>query len=124
MGEAAEIGSRLNDGDPNLRSAAAVTGYHIQASDGEIGHVKDVLLDDGRWEIRYLIVDTKKWGFGKHVLVSPYAVREIRWSDKHIRLDLGCDQIKASPPWDPDEIVDQAYEKQLHSHYGWRGYGW
>ena len=107
-----------------LRSIAAVTGYHIQASDGEIGHVKDMLLDDGRWEIRYLIVDTRNWGFGKHVLVSPYAVQEIRWSDKHIRLDLGCNQIKDSPPWDPDEIVDQAYEKQLHSHYGWRGYGW
>jgi hypothetical protein len=31
------------DGDPHLRSVAAVTGYHIQASDGEIGHVEDFL---------------------------------------------------------------------------------
>jgi sporulation protein YlmC with PRC-barrel domain len=124
MGEAAEIGFRLSDGDPHLRSVAAVTGYHIQASDGEIGHIKDMLLDDARWEIRYLVIDTKNWGFGKHVLVSPYAVREIRWSDKHVRLDLGCEQVKSSPPWDREEIIDRAHEENLHTHYGSRGYGW
>ncbi len=123
MGEVAELESRLNDGDPHLRSAAAITGYRIQASDGEIGHVENVLLDDARWEIRYLVIDTQNWWFGKHVLVSPYAVQEIRWEDRHIRLDLGCEQIKASPPWDPDEIIDQAYEEKLHTHYGWRGQG-
>ena len=123
VGEAAEIESRLNDGDPHLRSTAAVTGYHIQTSDGEIGHVADVLFDDVKWDIRYLIINTQNWWFGKHVLVAPFAVREIRWSDKHIRLDISCDRIRSSPPWEPEEIIDQAYEERLHSHYGWRGYG-
>jgi len=31
--------------DPHLRSVEAVTGYHIHASDGEIGHVEDFLLE-------------------------------------------------------------------------------
>jgi sporulation protein YlmC with PRC-barrel domain len=124
VGEAAEIESRLNDGDPHLQSTAAFVGYRIQANDGEIGHVENVLFDDVRWEVRYLVIDTQNWWLGKHVLVSPYSVREIEWSDKHIRLDLGREQIKDSPPWDPEEIIDQAYEEKLHSHYGWRGYGW
>lgn len=34
------------DADPDLRSARAVTGYHIQAMDGEIGHVADFIMDD------------------------------------------------------------------------------
>lgn len=121
VGEAAEIGSRLDDGDPHLLSTAVITGYHIQASDGDVGHVANVLLDDARWEIRYLVIDTKNWGFGRHVLISPYCVREIRSSDKHIRLDISRDQIKASPPWDREEIIDQAYEEKLRSHYGWHG---
>jgi hypothetical protein len=52
-------------------------GYHIHATDGEIGHVGDLLIDGADWGIRYLIVDTRNWWFGKHVLMSPYAVREI-----------------------------------------------
>jgi hypothetical protein len=122
VGEVAEIGSRLDDGDPHLLSTAVITGYHIQASDGDVGHVENVLLDDARWEIRYLVIDTKNWGFGKHVLISPYSVREIQSSEKHIRLDLSRDQIKASPPWDREEIIDPAYEEKLRSHYGWHGH--
>ena len=48
---------RDND-DPHLRSAEEVTGYHILASDGEIGHVRDFLLEDDDWSIRYIVVDT------------------------------------------------------------------
>jgi sporulation protein YlmC with PRC-barrel domain len=31
-----------------------VSGYHIQAKDGEIGHVEDFIIDDETWAIRYL----------------------------------------------------------------------
>ena len=41
--------------DPNLRSTNVVSGYHIQASDGEIGNVEDFIVDDQTWAIRYLI---------------------------------------------------------------------
>ena len=40
------------DGDSHLRSIKAGTGYHIQATDGEIGHVENMLLDDHTWAIR------------------------------------------------------------------------
>ncbi len=114
----------LDDGDPHLRSAAEVTGYHIHARDGTIGHVEDLLVDSTGWGIRYLIVDTKNWWFGKHVLISPYAVEGIDWSAHHIRLDIDRDKVKASPPWDPIDEINEAYEQRLHSHYDWPGYGW
>jgi sporulation protein YlmC with PRC-barrel domain len=62
---------RSNEDDPHLRSIEAVTGYHIHAKDGEIGHVDDFLLEEEDWSIRYLIVDTNNWWFGKKVLISP-----------------------------------------------------
>src|ERR1035441_3625728 len=46
--------AQQDDGDPHLRSVEAVTGYHIHASDGEVGHVEDFLLDDTDWSIHYL----------------------------------------------------------------------
>jgi hypothetical protein len=122
--EAAETASEADDADPHLRSVSAVKGYHIRASDGEIGHIQNFLIDDAVWSIRYLIVDTSNWWFGKHVLVSPYAVKTIEWSDRAVSLEVDRDQVKASPPWNPADRIDQAYEERLHKHYGWPGYGW
>jgi len=113
-----------DDGDMHLRSIAAVKGYHIHATDGEIGHVENFLVDDADWGIRYLIVATRNWWPGQHVLMSPYAVQDISWPEHEVRLDVSRDQVKASPAWDPIAIIDQLYEKRLHSHYSWPGYGW
>lgn len=51
--------------DPHLRSIEAVTGYHIHAGDGEIGHVEDFLIEDADSSIRYLVVDTRNWWPGR-----------------------------------------------------------
>jgi uncharacterized protein YrrD len=52
--------------DPHLRSTHDVTGHYIQATDGQIGHVDDFIIDDDRtWAIRYLIIDTRNWWPGK-----------------------------------------------------------
>ena len=34
-------------------------GYAIHTEEGDIGHVKDVPVDDQAWAIRYLVVDTE-----------------------------------------------------------------
>jgi hypothetical protein len=34
--------------DPHLRNIASVTGYHVQAMDGMIGHIENFLIDDSR----------------------------------------------------------------------------
>ena len=125
MGEAAEIQPRRDDQDPHLRSAAEVNGYHVHASDGSIGHVEDLVVAEDGWGIRYLVIDTRNWWAGQHVLVSPYAVREINWGDRQMRLDITREKIKASPPWHaPLTQLDQIYESQLHEYYGWPGYVW
>jgi sporulation protein YlmC with PRC-barrel domain len=124
MGEPAAIQTHDDDQDPHLRSSVEVSGYHLHASDGDIGHVEDLLLEDESWGIRYLIVDTRNWWAGQHVLVSPFAVREINWGDRLIRVDITRDKIKASPPWQafPDRLAE-TYAGELHRYYGWPHYG-
>jgi hypothetical protein len=112
------------DGDPHLRSAAEVNGYHIHATDGDIGHVENFLADDASWDIRYLIVATRNWWPGRHVLIAPFAVKDIDWSQRHVQLGVSREQVKSSPPWDPVALIDKISEQRLHSHYGWPGYGW
>ncbi|HEX4112621.1 MAG TPA: PRC-barrel domain-containing protein [Stellaceae bacterium] len=110
--------SQRNDGDPHLRSVAAVTGYHIHATDGEIGHVEDFLIEDADWSIRYLIVDTKNWWPGKKVLISPRSAKEIDWTDRLVNLEVVRQKVKDSPAYDPSMTVDRAYDDTFLTYYG------
>jgi sporulation protein YlmC with PRC-barrel domain len=108
--------------NPHLRSAREVTGYRIEASDGEIGHVEDFLFGDDSWTIRYLIVDTKNWWPGKFVLIVPEWAEEIRWSDRIVRVNRGRDEIKAAPEFDPKARFERADEARLYDYYRVPGY--
>lgn len=105
-------------GDPRLRSVNEVTGYYIRASDGDIGHVEELLIDDVDWTVRYLVIDTRNWLPGKAVLVSPQSVGAINWSDEQVEVNLTRAQVETSPPYDPSVPVDRNFEMRLHSHYG------
>jgi sporulation protein YlmC with PRC-barrel domain len=112
------------DGDPHLRSMAAVDGYHIDATDGVIGHLEDLMIDDAAWDIRYLVINTRNWWIGNHVLMSPYSVKDIDWGTNRIRLDVSREKVKTSPPYSPATATRNDYERRLHTYYGWPGYGW
>jgi hypothetical protein len=53
--------------------------YHVHASDGDIGHVGGLLVDDETWAIRYLIVNTSTWWLGHQVLVAPQWIQNVSW---------------------------------------------
>ena len=42
---------RRRENDPHLRSCRAVLRYRVHASDGDVGHVEDMLVDDQTWAI-------------------------------------------------------------------------
>jgi len=109
--------SRRNDDDPHLRSTEAIAGYHLHASDGEIGHVEDFLVEDADWSIHYLIIDTKNWWPGKRVLVSPRSVTQIDWTNSLVKIDVDRQTVKASPAYDASATVDRDYERNFHSYY-------
>jgi len=90
--------SRVADQDPNLRSAREVSGYHVRAVDGDIGHLLEFLIDDEAWMIRYLIVDTTIWLPGPHVMLAPPTVVEIDFWTRRLRLNVTRDQVSHSPP--------------------------
>lgn len=107
------------EGDPHLRSVSATDNYNIHATDGEIGHVSNFLMDDDNWVLRYLIVDTRNWWPGKHVLLSPSGVTSIDWVEKTIFVDVTQDKVRSSPEWDPAALIHDSYEAKLRDHYEW-----
>jgi uncharacterized protein YrrD len=91
--------------DPHLRSAREVIGYYVAATDGDIGHVEDLLIDDAGWQIRQLVIDTRNWLPGKQVLIGPERLRAVGWADQHIVLDMTRADVEASPEYDPARLV-------------------
>jgi hypothetical protein len=120
---AEEIAAREREQrDPHLRSAREVEGYHVAATDGEIGHVEDFFIDDQDWAIQLLGIDTRNWLPGRKVVISPSWLHGIDWGRRRIQVDLTRQQIKDSPEYDEALIPDESYLEQLAAHYGrpWR----
>ena len=111
-----------NAWDPHLRSTDAVSGYDIQASDGEIGHVEDFVIDDETWAIRYLVIATRNWWPGKKVLVAPQWIERVDWSESKVFVNLSREAIKQSPEYTAEALITRDYEAGLYGHYGSEGY--
>jgi hypothetical protein len=82
------------------------------------------MVDDATWSVTYLVIATRNWWPGQHVLVSPIAVTEIRWADRRIVVEISKEKIRSSPVWDSMIAIDRAYTSQVDSHYGWQSHGW
>ena len=108
--------------NPNLRSTSAVCGYDIRASDGDIGHVEDFIINDETWAIRYLVIDTNNWLPGKKVLISPQWIDRVSWDLSTVFVNLSRDAIKASPEYSEEALLNRDYETEIYKHYHRQGY--
>ena len=108
------VGEVEASSDPHLRSAEEIAGYHIEASDDSIGHVEDFLLDSESWAIRYIVVDTRNWWPGKHVVIPPKWIRRLDWANKMVNLDVSRDTVKRAAEYDPEVPFSRAHEKSLY----------
>jgi hypothetical protein len=109
---------RRESTDSHLRSNQAVTGYHIEAADGEIGHVDGFVMCDEAWAIRYIEVATRNWWPGKKVLVSPAWIQRVSWTDSRVYIGLSREAIKSGPEFVESASITREYEDRLYRHYG------
>ena len=111
-----------NTWDPHLRSTRDVSGHHIQAADGVVGHVEDFVIDDETWAIRYLVIDTRNWLTGKKVLVSPRWIERISWDERKVFVNVLREAVKQAPEYAEEALLTRDYETKLHGHYNRQGY--
>jgi hypothetical protein len=104
--------------DSHLRSTEGITGYHVDATDGEIGHVDGFVIDDEAWAIRYIEVATRNWLPGKKVLVSPAWIERVSWAESKVFTGLSQEAIKSCPEYLVSRPLTREYENRLYVHYG------
>jgi hypothetical protein len=83
-----------------------------------VGEVTDLLIEDGSWGIRYLVVATHS-PLPRNVLVSPAAIHGFDFPSKSIATMLTAHQIAESPPLESDLPISRQYEQALVDYYGW-----
>lgn len=80
--------------DINLRSTKATTGYHIQASDGQIGSVSGFTVNGINWEIREVVVQTGHWFSRKEILVLPQNIERISYKESTVFVNLTKEDLR------------------------------
>jgi uncharacterized protein YrrD len=115
----AELGTDAEpqNGDVHLRSAREVMGYHIEATDGDIGHVQGLLVDDVSWAIRYMIVDNSNWWLGHQVLVAPQWIQRVSWPGAIVSVTLTRQSVKDAPRYESSVPFDREQEIELYKHH-------
>jgi sporulation protein YlmC with PRC-barrel domain len=94
---AGENGQHHDPADARLRSAQAVNGYHLKASDGIIGHVCDFVMDDQSWAISQLVIKTGHRLSGKEVQIPTSKVARISYDESTVFVNLTKETIEQSP---------------------------
>lgn len=110
--------SRHASDDPHLRSCRAVVGYGVHATDGAVGTITNMLVDEATWAIRYVVIETGHWWKGHKVLVPPQWITSVSWLEQQVHIHLGQETIRNSPPYDSDAALSREQETALYQHYG------
>ncbi len=108
--------------DPSLRSGNAIMKYSLHATDGDIGHVQGLLVDEDTWAIRYLIVHTGSWWLGHQVLIAPEWIDNVDWLNSKVSVDLALQAVKDAPEYDSSATLSREQELKIHRYYGRIGY--
>ena len=97
--------SRLEE-DENLEkglqllSVDEINNYHIRATDGDIGRVKDFIMNDETWQLEYLVVEMRSWFTIKKVLIKTSHIIEVDWEHSSVYVDITTASINERAAFD------------------------
>ena len=111
---------------PDYRDASTNDGFDIDslkhfsvyaADDDKVGSINDILVDTQDGRIRYFVVDTGFWFFGKRVLL-PVGRANISYTDERIYVNgMTKEQVENLPNFDELDKVDYDYEERVRNVY-------
>ncbi|MCL6430178.1 MAG: PRC-barrel domain-containing protein [Anaerolineae bacterium] len=101
-----------------------VVGCALYTSDNRrVGVVKDILVDDELYIVRYVVVDTTSAEFIiNHPEVLLVAANLCCWDreQRTVRTEVTASDVQSAPFYDHAADVAQAYEETYIFHYGER----
>ena len=104
--------------DRHLRSVRAIRGYHVHATDGDVGRAADFLLVNGEWEIGHMVVSVGLWWPARTVLIPVGWIAEVSWGAGTVEVSLPAEAIRLAPEYDSAVGLGRESEERLDGYYG------
>jgi sporulation protein YlmC with PRC-barrel domain len=89
----------------HLRSANETKGYHVQALDGEIGHIEDFVVDEHSWHIVTVVIDTRNWWSGKKVAMPAEEFTHVDWEAQLVSVAETREQVQQTREFDASVLM-------------------
>lgn len=105
-----------------LRSITELTRFSLGSDASTTGYVKDFLVDDQAWRLRYAVLDVGVWLTNRKVLVSVTALGEPDWESRSFPSAVTKDQIRNGPPMNLNQPISRDSESTFNRHYGYPDY--
>lgn len=96
--------------NPHLHSCTDLLNYMIKGSDGNIGLLSDILIDDSVWKIRFVVGIIKSLSEKYEKLIENKLIDTIDNSNLLIKVSLDSKHIIKNPNFDTSKHVDRSYE--------------
>ena len=85
----------------------------VHAVDGDIAQLEQFYFDDDEWVVRYLVLDTTKWGGLGKVLIKPVSVRRVYWQSRTLDVELTKEEVINSPSTEAHRPVSRQRDGEL-----------
>ena len=96
-----------------------VSGYRVEATDGNIGNVEQSIHDEGQ---SYLVVTKDVDGRGGKVLLPAGVVERIDHEDRVVHIVRTSSEVEAAPAYDDEADGGEAYLEPFGDYY-WGAFG-
>jgi hypothetical protein len=92
-------------------------GYEVFGTDGLVGEVDDLVLDETTGRVRYFTIDLRRGRKARSVWLPKSTIRRIDRHNERVILHIGSAEIQDAPAI-PKSGLNRTVEQQLHDHFG------
>lgn len=101
----------------SLRDTSEVIGYRIEATDGTVGQLGDVVVDTRKWRVHELVV-REGWLLRSSRAAAPEWVAAIDSAAKQVKLRVDREAVLSARAFNPEAPVNTTHETRVVDYTG------
>ena len=78
-----------------------IRGFRVEAADGEVGKVDQVLYWTSTDAPDFIVIGTGKWVFGHKAVISVKDIVDVDIASRMVKMSLSCKEIRNAPEFLP-----------------------
>lgn len=103
--------------DCDLHAGREIMGLRVQASDGTVGHLDDLMVVPGTWAIWALVMNTEEVLQRDAALAPWQTVTGCDWQRQCLSIAVSRKQVEMAPVWDQHQPYSEAQMSALRTHF-------